>query len=487
MKTGSRNTTRIIGQLATACLALALSAVLPGCESEEPTTDIIETGGETTAIVNAPANINYDPFAGINAVCDPFSGNPSQQGTDLDHGIVGKIYYLPANAPRYTSVGDYINNGTFVDATLFLDEINIATRKFDLGFFTEEGIQLVNQNGEKLYEYFALDLSSTIKLGTGDTAGRYQFGLLADDGAILELDTGSGFRTVVNDDGTHPTKFACASEAINIGSEARIPMRLSYYQGPRYHIALAVLWKKLSDNPDDSIPSDIACGKSGNNLFFDYNTVPSTPRQYYQDMLTRGWKPLAASNFQLPDSVSSNPCSKPTPTTILAGATPAGALTNQTTITFTLDSNMSGSTFVCSLDNAAATECTSPVAYSNLSSGEHVFMARAIYNGRMDPVGITYNWTVDNVAPTASAVTATTTSSSITITWTTNEPTTTALSWGPGTTTDIIVPEDTTFTTSHSITLTGLIPVTIYSYIVGGRDQAGNVLSSGRRSVRTSP
>lgn len=83
--------------------------------------------------------------------------------------------------------------------------------------------------------------------------------------------------------------------------------------------------------------------------------------------------------------------------------------------------------------------------------------------------------------------TATVTATTMKIIWQTSEPATSRVDWGIGTSTNRIVTEDSAYKTSHSITITGLLPNTTYSYIVSGRDRAGNRYTSIRRTVRTNP
>ncbi len=74
--------------------------------------------------------------------------------------------------------------------------------------------------------------------------------------------------------------------------------------------------------------------------------------------------------------------------------------TNQTSATFTFESNDAGSTFQCRLDTPTWTPCTSPISYSVLAAGGHTFRVRAI-----DPAGNTdgspavFSWTIDLTAP----------------------------------------------------------------------------------------
>lgn len=173
-------------------------------------------------------------------------------------------------------------------------------------------------------------------------------------------------------------------------------------------------------------------------------------------------------------------------TTTLNSVTPSATLTTQTSKTFTFSSNHANATFVCSLDGAAFTACSSPKSYSGLANGAHSFRVRAVDQwGGVDTTGKTHNWTIDNVAPTVSNVSTSVTSTTITVTWTTNEPATTKLNWGAGSTMGNTTTEDTSLTTSHSVTLTGLARNTLYTVQPAGRDGAGNQYTGTAVLVRT--
>jgi Bacterial Ig-like domain/Bacterial Ig domain len=107
-------------------------------------------------------------------------------------------------------------------------------------------------------------------------------------------------------------------------------------------------------------------------------------------------------------------------TTITSG--PSGTVnTSSASLAFT--STMPGSTFTCSLDGAAATTCTSPVAYSGLADGSHTFSVAATANGATDPTPATASWTVDTAPPVststnpAAGATGVPTSSTVTATF----------------------------------------------------------------------
>ncbi len=268
---------------------------------------------DSTQIVADPAPVP-DPLDPLTpperTVCDPFDAGSSAQ----DRGLVGHLLYLTDDQPRYSSVNDYIEHGTPIQSTLYFDKIFIPTRAFDLGFYTQDGTLVLNQNDEPIYEYFALRLESKLKLAPHEPAGWYQMALLSDDGSILsEKDQNGQLIEIVNNDGNHPTRMGCGSRSIYMDHNTEKSVVLAYHQGPRYHIAMSVLWRPLPEGvlPEDPV-SDIECGRSGNSRYFDSTQVPSVPQLPYYELLERGWKPLENTNYMFPEQAL-NPCAAQDP------------------------------------------------------------------------------------------------------------------------------------------------------------------------------
>jgi hypothetical protein len=81
----------------------------------------------------------------------------------------------------------------------------------------------------------------------------------------------------------------------------------------------------------------------------------------------------------------------------------APASTNLGTASFSFASNEPGDTLECSLDGAAFAACTSPQAFSGLTTGSHTFRVRATdVSGNVETTPATHTWTIDLVAPTVS-------------------------------------------------------------------------------------
>ena len=93
-------------------------------------------------------------------------------------------------------------------------------------------------------------------------------------------------------------------------------------------------------------------------------------------------------------------------------------------------------------------------------------------------MGASFGWTVDTVKPLIVTLSTDSTSTSITVNWVTNEPTSARVLYGQGTSINQSTPEFMTLTTNHSIEITNLQPSTQYSFIVTGRDGAGNSYAS---------
>ncbi len=274
----------------------SLLACLPNDVKEGDTeVDVIPDVGGDIPPDDSPA-----PDA-LKAICDPLIG---QGVTFPDRGLVGNLFYLPPdNSQYYTTLDSYFTLGTKVDATLYFNRINVPTRPFDRGFETRAGETITNQNGTTLYEYFALDLYSVLKLSDRDEPGYYQFSILSDDGSTIKLDRGNGYEMYINNDGTHATKMGCSTEAIYMDANTRIPAKIQYYQGPRFHIAFMIMMKKVTAA---NAALDVRCGQSGNSKFFDSTVNPPAPQQAFIDLLDRQWKILEGGNWQLP--AGTNPC-----------------------------------------------------------------------------------------------------------------------------------------------------------------------------------
>jgi hypothetical protein len=279
-----------------AILLVALGVFLTGCKAD---LDFKGTESGTNLGNDLP---QPDPNS---TICNPFD-NDHQNGSSI-YGLAGGLFYLTDDQPRYESVTDYVTSGHQLDDyVIYMSRLFVPTRPFDRGFVTQTGDTLKTPTGDTLYEWFALRLNSRIRLHTGDAEGNYQFAVLSDDGSIFTLGSPGATLDVINNDGVTPTRMACSATAIPMTKNSKIPMRIDYFQGPRFHISMVLLWRPYPTNPNDVI--DPLCGHASNEDYFDSTQNPPVEGPAYAALLSRGWKPLRMENFLIQDGV--NPCNE---------------------------------------------------------------------------------------------------------------------------------------------------------------------------------
>lgn len=240
-------------------------------------------------------------------VCDPF--DPGQPGPN--DGLVAQLFYRGQGQPIWYTAQDFINLGQKSQQKLFFSSLNVPTRLFSMGFPSETGASVTNDAGQMLNEYFALSFSSVLKLTEADEEGEYEFALLSDDGANMYVRDGDGvYQKIVANDGDHPTRLGCGAR-MNLTRQSELVVKMDYYQGPRYHISMIPMWRKVTA----TTTAEPRCGETGNGHWFDYNNN-SAPKAAYNSLLNRGWKPIHADNWNLPAYAIFNPCTPGTTPTI---------------------------------------------------------------------------------------------------------------------------------------------------------------------------
>ncbi len=307
----------LLQRLAKGLLVLWLGLALMGCLEDGDS--IGEDGTEVDIEVPAPdedgdsdsgpelgENVIVDPDSLACGVFDPDSPDPSDPTDpsvdERQQGVVAELFYRdPSVHPRFPSTRNYIEQGIHVEGLrLFFNRLHVPTRPFDRGFITRSGTPIQTLQGDTLYEWFALSFKGRIRLGSDDEPGLYQLAMLSDDGSLLRMDRGDGeMDLLINNDGDHPTRMACATEALELDRGESVAFELDWHQGPRYHIALVMLWRPWPENP--SQVQDVECGRQGNDRYFNSRNDPPTPQAAYLGLLDRGWRPLEAANYLLPE------------------------------------------------------------------------------------------------------------------------------------------------------------------------------------------
>jgi hypothetical protein len=246
-------------------------------------------------------NVNLYPVT--KTVCDPMGGDNDPRS---NAGLKADLYWLPSGANAATSASDLISRGTKSSQNLFFTQLNVPTRLFNTGFTSDSGAPVKNDSGDTLIENFAMRFSSVLRLAPSQDEGLYELAVLSDDGTVLRLRDDDGvYKPVVDSDGDHPTRMGCSTQAISMTHETEKMLQLDYYQGPRYHIALVVMMRKLDAGQQPG--KDALCGMTSNEAWFDYNHG-SAPQKAYNDLLARGWQVLTADNYAIPNSAFFNPC-----------------------------------------------------------------------------------------------------------------------------------------------------------------------------------
>ncbi len=281
--------------------------------SDEESQISVNTGapGSSSTASQLKAPVDLNKMLPHNAICTPW---PKDGEGDWQNGLKGSVFYRAQGQDRWYNSLDYINKGTPKSGTILVSSLNVPTRMFTEGFETAAGESIKNEMGEKLIEYFGLSFESDLVLTENDEEGEYEFSSLTDDGFRLSIQDGNGvWQDVITTEGDHPTKMGCSSKRILLEKNKLYPMRVTYYQGPRYHISLVAMWRKAPVGP---LALDPSCNKQGNELYFDPNK-DSVPKAAYNDLLSRGWSPIASQNFVLGAYKAINICTdEPGPTII---------------------------------------------------------------------------------------------------------------------------------------------------------------------------
>ncbi|RYZ89775.1 MAG: hypothetical protein EOP06_08855, partial [Proteobacteria bacterium] len=278
---------------------LALSQLLTACGQEFSSEENLSSKVTSESVMSSKFDLNLHPMN--KTICDPFDGTNNTQVTA--QGVLGTLFYKTAATPNLSGANDYVNRGKKSDKSLFFADINVPTRLFNQGFSTQTTSVLKDDSGNKLVEYFGIKFESNLQLSEADTEGDYELALLSDDGSRLRIKdpVDDTWKEIIDNDGDHNTRMGCATRTIKMTRRTSIPIEVTYYQGPREHIANVLIWRKASEAGKDS-----SCNQAGNDMYFDYNNG-SAPKAAYNGLLARGWSPVAPANLWLNSAASYNP------------------------------------------------------------------------------------------------------------------------------------------------------------------------------------
>ena len=130
-------------------------------------------------------------------------------------GFEGKIYLLKPLTERLPNFNRLKPAGT-----IYTTSLRVAPQPFEIGF---PGVT-------DRFEWFAIDYNGRFWI---ETPGDYKFRLLSDDGSKLYING----KLVIDNDDSHAPAAVDGSAHLSRGV---FQMRVSYFQGPRYMVALVL-------------------------------------------------------------------------------------------------------------------------------------------------------------------------------------------------------------------------------------------------------
>lgn len=128
-------------------------------------------------------------------------------------GLRGLIYRIRPGSNRLPDFAKLKPEGT-----IYTSSLNVPSQSFRAGF---PGVT-------RRFEWFAIDYNGRFWI---ETPGEYRFSLTSDDGADLWIDG----RMTIDNDGVHPAIEASAAATLSRGVHE---IRVGYFQGPRFEVAL---------------------------------------------------------------------------------------------------------------------------------------------------------------------------------------------------------------------------------------------------------
>ena len=138
------------------------------------------------------------------------------QEQPIPFSLSGDIYFVPPGTHRLPDFSKLESVGR-----IYATELNIPKRAFKEGF---PGVT-------DRVEWFAIDYNGTFLV---EKTGRLRFQLTSDDGSKLFIDD----EMVIDNDGVHAARIRDAARILKRGVHK---IRVQYFQGPRYEVALILM------------------------------------------------------------------------------------------------------------------------------------------------------------------------------------------------------------------------------------------------------
>lgn len=180
--------------------------------------DVDTSSAGNEIIVTTPKGTFVDTSKVVYGISSSAFGNNLLPGK----GLVGNVYQLPVNT---SALPDF--STMQVKSIILAPNLDVPVRTFTSGFPGVPG---------GLIEWFGIKFVGKLIV---ETAGQYTFTIGSDDGSKLYIDD----NLVVNNDGLHGYQERTGTVSLTAGEHK---IRVDYYQGPRYEIALRLFWTKPS-------------------------------------------------------------------------------------------------------------------------------------------------------------------------------------------------------------------------------------------------
>ncbi|MES2743813.1 MAG: PA14 domain-containing protein [Bdellovibrionota bacterium] len=146
-----------------------------------------------------------------------------------DYMLVAALYQIPANSPN---IPDFKTIQKIKEVCL--RQLDVTNRIYTEGF---PGVR-------NLLEGFALNIKWRVFIPEN---GRYAFALNSDDGSLLYVDN----KLIIKNDGLHPQARVEEETELSRGWHN---FNVAWYQGPKFHIALELMWKRPNTTQMEYIP-----------------------------------------------------------------------------------------------------------------------------------------------------------------------------------------------------------------------------------------
>jgi len=140
-------------------------------------------------------------------------------------GFRGEIYPIDPGSRKLPNFSKLKPVGT-----IYTPSLCVPARSFDEGFPGITG----------RFEWFAIDYTGRFWISE---PGTYRFALASDDGSILYIDD----KIVIDNDKQHPVIEKEGKVKLKVGVHR---IRVSYFQGPRFHVALVL---RVAGPEDDEL------------------------------------------------------------------------------------------------------------------------------------------------------------------------------------------------------------------------------------------